>query len=93
VTVGRAFAAVVVIGGIAFGFFGGEYSTKDLWTLGRDIRDEQAAITRLDRDIDSLRAWTDSLEHDSATQEKVAREKFGMIRNGEILYHVEEVPR
>jgi cell division protein FtsB len=33
------------------------------------------------------------LEHDSATQERAAREKFGMIRDGEILYRVEPAPR
>ena len=88
---GRILAAVVVVGGIAFGIFGGEYSTIDLWKLGRDIRTEQAATARLRVEIDSLRAYADSLRRDSAVQERVAREKFGMIRDGETLYHVEPV--
>ena len=40
----------------------------------------------LERQIDSLRAWADSLQIDSVTLERIARERFGMIRDHEILY-------
>jgi cell division protein FtsB len=83
----------VVVAGVAFGIFGGEYSTIDLWTLGRDVREQERAIIRLDAEIDSLTERARLLEHDSATQERAAREKFGMIRDGEILYRVEPAPR
>ncbi|MBI2537005.1 MAG: septum formation initiator family protein, partial [Gemmatimonadetes bacterium] len=33
----------------------------------------------------------EAIERDPATQERVARELFGMIRPGEILYRVETV--
>lgn len=80
---------MVVAGGVVFGFMGGEYSTLDWWKLEREVRAQEEAIERLRFEIDSLRAWAESLEADSATQERVAREKFGMLRDGEILYRVE----
>jgi cell division protein FtsB len=57
------------------------------------VTDEHKAILRLEAEIDSLTAWAAALESDSATQERVARERFGMIRNGEILYRVEPIER
>lgn len=82
-------AGIVVVGGVVFGLMGGEYSTLDWWKLKREARDQEEAIERLRFEIDSLRAWAESLETDSATQERVAREKFGMLRDGEMLYRVE----
>jgi cell division protein FtsB len=38
--------------------------------------------------VDSLRRVVNALENDPATQERVAREQFGMIRDGEILYRI-----
>jgi cell division protein FtsB len=43
-------------------------------------------MAALGRQIDSLRAWADSLEVDSATLERIARERYGLIRDGETLY-------
>jgi cell division protein FtsB len=79
----------VVLGGIAFGAMGGEYSTLDWWTLRRSLADEQAAITRLEREEDSLAAVARSLETDPAAQERAAREGFGMLRPGELLFRIE----
>lgn len=86
-------ALAALAGGVAFGFFGGEYSTPDWWTMQRAVAQEEAALERLKQELDSLRAYADSLETDSATQERVAREKFGMLRDGELLYRVEPVER
>jgi cell division protein FtsB len=85
--------AVVLVGagGLAFGFGGGEYGTLDLWSLQRQIRQEREAIRRLRVELDSLRRLAEALESDPATQERVAREAFGMLRPGEILYRVESV--
>lgn len=41
-------------------------------------------------EVERLRARVDSLENDSATIERIAREKWGMIRPGERLYRFEE---
>ena len=80
-----------MLGGVAFGFAGGEYGTLDWWQLKRQLREEQAAVERLTAEIDSLRKEAEALERDPVTQERVAREAFGMLRPGEILYRVETV--
>ena len=80
---------LAVIGGVVFGAMGGEYSTVDWWTLRRQVSDEAAAVERLKAEIDSLSNAAKALETDPATQERVARESFGMLRPGEILYRIE----
>ncbi len=89
----RLLGGVVVSALLLFGFFGGEYSTPDWWQVKGRVHDEEAAIDRLQGEIDSLTAWAEVVEADSATQERVAREKFGMIRDGEHLFRVEPVER
>jgi len=81
----------VVITGAAFGVFGGEYGTLDWWELKQRVREERAAIERLTLQVDSLGREVQAIERDPATQERAARELFGMIRPGEILYRVETV--
>lgn len=90
---GRFVALVLIVGGIGFGLWGGLYSTLDWWKLQRRVAEEQDAIVRLEAEIDSLTAWAAAVESDSATQERVAREHFGMIRDGEMLYRVEPIER
>ena len=87
----RLLGGVVVSGLLLFGFFGGEYSTPDWWQVKGQIHEGEAAIARLQGEIDSLTAWAEAVEADSAHQERVAREKFGMIRDGEHLFRVEPV--
>ncbi len=90
----RRFVAVaLVLGGVGFGLWGGLFSTLDWWKLKQRVEGERQAIERLDTEIDSLESWAQALESDSATQERVAREVFGMIRDGETLYRVEHVDR
>jgi cell division protein FtsB len=81
----------MVVGGVTFGFAGGEYGTLDWWQLKRDLERERRAVERLDAEIDSLQREAQALERDPVTQERVAREAFGMLRPGEILYRVETV--
>ncbi|HWP36657.1 MAG TPA: septum formation initiator family protein [Gemmatimonadales bacterium] len=87
----RIAAVVMAVGGVGFGFAGGEYGTLDWWQLKRDLERERQAVERLDLEIDSLQREAEALERDPVTQERVAREQFGMLRPGEILYRVETV--
>ena len=85
--------AVLVVLGAAILWFaiqGGEYGTLDL------IRQQRQKV-RLTREIDSLRHLVDSLGKyknsvlvDPRTQERIAREKFGMVRGNELLYRFAE---
>jgi cell division protein FtsB len=80
--------AALVAAMAGFAVWGGEYGTGDLRALRRQVRDERARIGRLRLEIDSLEQVERLLRTDSATQERVAREVFGMIREGELLYQV-----
>jgi cell division protein FtsB len=85
----RLAAAIAVVGGLLFGFAGGEYGTLDWWQLRREVRAELAAMEQLRLDNDSLRAVAVGLEGDPVVQERVARERYGMLRPGELLFRVE----
>lgn len=85
----RALALVAALGGLAFGFAGGEYGTVDWWQLRQDLAAERAALDSLMAEMDSLEREVRLLERDPDTQERVAREEFGMIRPGEILFILE----
>jgi cell division protein FtsB len=66
---------------------GGEYGTTDLLRQRREIAREQAAVDSLARVVDTLQARRKLVETDPATQERIAREEFGMVRGErEILY-------
>lgn len=82
-------ALVGVVGGLAFGVAGGEYATWDWWQLHRELAEERAAVDSLRIEIDSLELEVRLLETDRATQEREARERFGMLRPGEIMFQVE----
>ncbi len=73
-----------------YAVFGGEYSLLELHRARAEIEAKERELASLNHTLDSLRAWVDSLENDSATLERLAREKFGMIRDGEILYRLTE---
>ena len=88
---GQGVALAVFAGGILFGAFGGEYGTLDWWQLHQQVKEQRAAIAGLTAQIDSLQREANALEHDPVEQERVAREQFGMIRPGEMLYRVEVV--
>ena len=73
-----------------YALFGGDYSVFELRRARIERERAAAALAGRHRQIDSLRAWADSLNVDSATLERIARERFGMIREGEILYRYAE---
>jgi cell division protein FtsB len=81
-----------VIAGLAFALYfalqGGEYGTLDLLQLRREAAEEQENVARLQRMVDSLTKVATGIEKDPRVQERVARERFGMLRKGEFLYRL-----
>jgi len=69
--------------------YGGEYSWMELREARAAVEQEASELVEMRQEIDSLAAWADSLKTDSATLERVARENFGMIRDGETLFRFE----
>jgi cell division protein FtsB len=81
-----------IIAGLAFALYfalqGGEYGTLDLLQLRRETAEEREKVARLQRMVDSLTAVALGIEKDPRVQERVARERFGMLRKGEFLYRL-----
>ena len=66
----------------------GEYSTIDWLKVRSQLAQERDSVESLRTQVDSLARVARALETDPATQERAAREQFGLIRNGEILYRI-----
>jgi cell division protein FtsB len=59
------------------------------WAALRDeAQQEGAEVARLEHVVDSLERAAKAIETDPRTQERVARESFGMIRKGEYLFRL-----
>jgi cell division protein FtsB len=67
---------------------GGEYSTLDWLELRSERAREKARIEALRGEVDSLRAEAIAVETDLEVQERIARELYGMLRDGEVVYQV-----
>ncbi len=83
----RLGVGLAVVFALWFAVEGGEFGTMDLLRQHR----QEATITRtidsLRRIVDSLKRYETAVERDPATQERIAREVFGMVRGDkELLY-------
>jgi cell division protein FtsB len=88
VTLSRWAAIVGLAFALYFALQGGEYGTLDLLQLQREEKEETANVVRLQRIVDSLAKAATAIERDPRVQERVARERFGMIKKGEFLYRL-----
>jgi cell division protein FtsB len=80
----------MLAGAVYFALFGGEYSLWDVRRLEKQRQQEVQQLRQARSDVQRLRARADSLEDDPATLERIARERYGMIRPGERLYRFAE---
>ena len=82
-------AAVAAIAfAVYFAIQGGEYGTTHLLELKADIAREQEQVGRLKVVVDSLEREVKAIRTDKRVQERVAREQFGMIKDGEYLFRI-----
>ncbi len=82
-------AAVAAIAfAVYFAIQGGEYGTTHLLELNADIAREQEQVGRLKVVVDSLEKEVKAIRTDKRVQERVAREQFGMIKDGEYLFRI-----
>jgi cell division protein FtsB len=82
----RVIGLLLLMIAVYYAVWGGEYSVFDLRRLHSQQVAESERIEAARLQVDSLRALAAALESDPATIEAVARERFGMIRPGEVLY-------
>ena len=85
----RWLALAVLLAALVFAAQGGEYSTLQWLELRERERAERDSVAVLERAIDSLARLAKAIETDPATQERYARELFGMIRPGERVFILE----
>jgi len=84
---GRVIMWLMIGGAVLFAIQGGEYSTLDLWKQRQRKVKLEARVEALSREVDSLRRAAIAIQQDRATQERIAREQFGMVKGDkEILY-------
>ena len=85
---GRWLIVALVGGALVFAVQGGEYSTPQWFELRAREKVERGRIAELSREVDSLRKLKKLIETDPATQERYARELYGMLRKGEVQFTV-----
>ncbi|CAN5833069.1 hypothetical protein BH23GEM6_BH23GEM6_17000 [soil metagenome] len=76
---------------VYYAVWGGEYSVFDLHRIDRQKQVETGRIEAARLEVDSLRDLASRLDSDLPTIEAVARERFGLIRPGEVLYRFVEI--
>ncbi len=75
-----------------FAIFGGEYTVFQLKRMEATELRRAAELAQAEAEIDSLQHVASGLKNDPAEIERVARERYGMIKDGEILYRFLEAP-
>lgn len=82
----RWILVAVIAAALVFAVEGGEYSTPQWLSLRGREKEARAEVAQLVREVDSLRKWKKLVETDPGTQERIAREQYGMLRKGEIEF-------
>ena len=89
----RLLLPVLLLVALYYALWGGEYGVADMTR----IRAERARLTeeveRLRVDNLRLEERINALENDPRALEALARERFGLIREGEVLYRFAEPER
>jgi cell division protein FtsB len=87
-SLGRWAIIVGLLVALYFALQGGEYGILDMRQLRQEEVEESTTVAQLERLVDSLERVALAIERDPRMQERVARERFGMLRKGEFLYRL-----
>jgi cell division protein FtsB len=88
-----AVGAVLLFGAAYFAVFGGDYDVFDLRRVRHERALEEARVEALRAEVEQLGMVRDSLAGNSAVLERLARERYGLIRDGERLYRFVDSPQ
>jgi cell division protein FtsB len=83
---GRLIWGALILGALVFALQGGEFSTMDIVRQHRRINELTVGGDSLARIVDSLTRTEKLVRTDTATQVRIAREVFGLVRGDEVLY-------
>ena len=81
---------------LAWALFEGLFSQHSIIKLRHCMQERdkvQEEIAQAELQIAEYREWLDRLDNDPYFVEKMARERLGMVREGEIVYRYEDEPR
>ena len=81
----RALAVLALLAAGYYWAFGGGYTLRDLRNLEARVGTRATDVAAMHAELDSVRAWADSLVSEPWVIERVARERYGFIRPGELL--------
>ena len=76
----------MLLGAAYFALFGGEYTLFELREMDALQERHKTSLARTEAEIEGLRRRAHELKTDPRAIERVSRERYGMIRDGEILY-------
>jgi cell division protein FtsB len=88
VTTARWLALAALLVAVVFAIEGGSYNERNYLAVRQAERDSAQRVVVLQRAVDSLTAFRDSLANDPAVQERVAREQLGMVKPGELMFMI-----
>ena len=84
----KLFLTVVLGLATYFALAGGRYSILDARRADARLEQLRTDIGEAQRRVDSLEARIVDLQEDDVALERLARERYGFIRDGEYLYRV-----
>ena len=68
----------------------GEYSYFDVRQAEAELEAREEELPRIQAENDSLNALIEALGSDDDALERFARERYGLVRDGEVLYRLSE---
>lgn len=80
----------VIVGGALFFLFINDFGVVKFLKMKNELKGIQKEISRADFVLDSLKNEIDSLQKSKMKIEKVAREKFDMLRSNEKILKINE---
>jgi len=89
--IGRGLLLGVVLF-VVYIFLFGDYGAYRMWKQKREIAQLQRTIESLRLRREELKREISLLENDPEYTEKLAREEYGMVKRGEILYKIVPAP-
>ncbi|MEO7218110.1 MAG: septum formation initiator family protein [Gemmatimonadaceae bacterium] len=82
----RLIWGVIILAALFFAVQGGEYSSMDILHQHKRIAALTSSSDSLAHVVDSLTRVEQLVRTDTATQLRIAREEFGLVRGDEVLY-------
>ena len=76
--------------GLAYLFIGSEHGWLEVRRLRHQLAEAEDQLARMGAESDSLKQVVWLLENDLGFIEKVAREEYGMIKDGEWVYRLRQ---